>query len=322
LLAVIALTAFARSEISHLRNGINAIPENVFWIPQDTIKQPTLTSQAIANDSVFEFTEVKPEFPGGDKALRLFVQTNVRYPIEAHKKGIQGRVVVQFVVGKDGSITDAHIVRSAAPVLDDEALRVVKAMPKWIPGMQQGQPVSVRYTHPFTFRIEKGDVRNAQVPKNSELPQDTIVQPVLTSEIVDGEPVYEVAEIMPEFPGGNDELMKFLAKNLRYPIEAHKKGIQGRVRMRFIVRKDGSLINAVVVDSVHRLLDNEALRVVKKMPKWTPGSNKGVPVNVSYTVPLTFRLESGWSQEIRQTNQRSRDRAGFPTSESRGRGRP
>ena len=103
--------------------------------------------------------------------------------------------------------------------------------------------------------------------------------------------VFDVVEKMPEFPGGPQELFGFLAKTIKYPAEAEKAGTQGRVIATFVVKKDGSISDAHVVKSVDPLLDAEALRVINAMPAWTPGSQSGKPVNVKYTVPITFRLD-------------------------------
>lgn len=94
-----------------------------------------------------------PAFKGGDKKLFSFLANNVRYPVEAQKLGIEGRVLVQFVVGKDGKVTDAKIVKNANYYLDIEALRVVNAMPNWIPGKLEGKSVRVKHTLPVNFRL-------------------------------------------------------------------------------------------------------------------------------------------------------------------------
>ena len=98
--------------------------------------------------------EELPAFPGGEIALMRFLSDNMKYPKVARESGIQGRVVVQFVVGSDGSICNAKVIRSIDPYLDKEALRVVSVMPRWKPGMQKGKPVRVQYTMPLMFRLE------------------------------------------------------------------------------------------------------------------------------------------------------------------------
>ena len=98
--------------------------------------------------------EQMPEFPGGMAELMKFLSKNIKYPTIAQENGIQGRVIVQFVVNQDGSIVDPVVMRSVDPYLDKEALRVISSMPKWKPGMQRGKAVRVKYTVPVTFRLQ------------------------------------------------------------------------------------------------------------------------------------------------------------------------
>ena len=102
--------------------------------------------------------------------------------------------------------------------------------------------------------------------------------------------VYDVVDEMPCFPGGNKGLMTFIVQNLVYPVTAQENGVQGRVIVSFVVETDGSIINVKVARSVDPSLDREAMRVVKAMPKWTPGKKDGKPVRVKYTVPMVFHF--------------------------------
>ena len=104
--------------------------------------------------TIFEVVENMPDFPGGQAALMQYLAKNIKYPTIAQENGTQGRVIVQFVVNKDGSIVDAKVVRSVDPYLDKEALRVINTMPKWKPGMQRGKPVRVKFTVPVMFRLQ------------------------------------------------------------------------------------------------------------------------------------------------------------------------
>ncbi len=104
--------------------------------------------------TIFEVVEHAPEFPGGMAALLQFLSKNIKYPTIAQENGTQGRVIVQFVVNRDGSIVDPVVVRSVDPYLDKEALRVIATMPKWKPGMQRGKPVRVKFTVPVAFRLQ------------------------------------------------------------------------------------------------------------------------------------------------------------------------
>lgn len=107
----------------------------------------------------------------------------------------------------------------------------------------------------------------------------------------DEDKVYEVADVMPEFPGGQMELLKFLARNIKYPAESVQKKEEGRVQMGFIINKDGSVSDVRVLKGVSPALDAEAIRVIKSMPTWTPGKVKGEIVRISYTAPITFKLQ-------------------------------
>ena len=105
-------------------------------------------------NKIFDVVEERPSFPGGDAALMQWLNSNIKYPVIAAENGIQGRVVVQFVVSKTGAISDAKVLRGVDPSLDREALRVVNSMPNWTPGKQNGTTVNVRYTLPVTLRLQ------------------------------------------------------------------------------------------------------------------------------------------------------------------------
>jgi protein TonB len=105
------------------------------------------------------------------------------------------------------------------------------------------------------------------------------------------EKVYEKVDQMPEFQGGQEELISFLVKSIQYPEEAKKKGTQGKVFVNFVVGKDGSITNAKILKAVDPLLDAEALRVINTMPKWIPGKDKGKEVAVQFTLPISFALK-------------------------------
>ena len=104
---------------------------------------------------IFVVVESMPEFPGGQQAMMKYIGENIKYPVIAQENGIQGRVICQFVIEKDGRVTDIQVVRSSGePSLDKEAVRVINSMPKWKPGKQRGKPVRVKYTIPVNFRLQ------------------------------------------------------------------------------------------------------------------------------------------------------------------------
>lgn len=106
------------------------------------------------NEKVLTVVEVMPSFPGGEAALMKFITENRAYPKSEAERGIQGRVIVGFVVAKDGKIRDVHIMRGASPLLDEAAMDVVKKMPRWNPGKERGKKVNVKYQVPVTFRLQ------------------------------------------------------------------------------------------------------------------------------------------------------------------------
>ena len=160
------------------------------------------SAQESPADDAFDVVEQMPEYPGGPKALMEFLNNNVHYPAEAEKAGIQGRVIATFVVEKDGSISNAKVVKSVDPLLDAEALRVIGAMPNWKPGMQNGKIVRVKYTVPLSFHLDGGGEEidhlcredGTIVEIDIEKGDTTIVKPlfIVDGKVMDGKKVYSI----------------------------------------------------------------------------------------------------------------------------------
>lgn len=234
-------------------------------------------------EQVFTVVEEMPEFPGAQSALLKYLSESIKYPVVAQENGIQGRVSCSFVVQKDGSITDIEVIRGVDPSLDKEAIRVIQAMPKWKPGRQRGKEVAVKYTVPVTFRLEKEKDHSTQAAVKK-------IQQAITRFDTSGK-IYTVVDRMPEFPGGGSALLTYLARNIKYPVDAQENGIQGRVSCSFTIGTDGALNDVQVIRGIDPSLDAEAIRVINSMPKWTPGAMGDMAVSVKYTVPVTFRLQ-------------------------------
>ncbi len=233
------------------------------------------------NDSIYQIVEQIPKFPGGESALMEYVSKNVAYPEEAKEKEIQGRVFIGFVVEKDGSVSNVKVLRGIGGGCDEEAVRVIKGMPKWKPGMQKGKPVRVSYQIPINFKLDD-DAQTKSAKKTEANKPD--MKP-------DKNGVYQICEQMPQFPGGEKGMMEFVTKNIAYPQEARDKEIEGRVFVRFVIEKDGSVSDVKVAKGIGGGCDEEAVRVVKAMPKWIPGKQDDKPVRVSYTMPFFFKLQ-------------------------------
>lgn len=172
-LAACAMAAFARPEVSAPLEQISnakitdfaAILEMRGAEKSDKLAIDTV-SPASTQEGVFDVVEQMPQFPGGNEAMMKFVTQNLKYPTEAHQKGIRGNVIVRFVVREDGTVTDAEVVRHADPLLEAEALRVVSLMPRWKPGRQNGKAVPVRSSLPVVFRLD-GDSASKSVMENA-----------------------------------------------------------------------------------------------------------------------------------------------------------
>lgn len=146
-------TEIQEEEIQSTESTTEAISGPVAHVSGPAMGPPAATQEEGDEGEVFEIVEQNPMFPGGNEALMKWLSKNLKYPASAQENGIQGRVLVQFVVNKDGSIVEPKVLRSVDPALDKEALRVVSTMPKWQPGKQRGKTVRVRFTLPVTFRL-------------------------------------------------------------------------------------------------------------------------------------------------------------------------
>ena len=226
-----------------------------------------LPSQSGEGDDAYTAVETMPRYEGGEAALMKFIASNLKWI----PGGKNGRLIMQFVVKKDGTVGDVKVLRSLSPEQDAEAERVVRML-KFTPGMMQGKPVDVWYTLPVSFR-SKADAKPAS-PRTAPAAGESIA----------GDDAYTAVETMPRYEGGEAALMKFIASNLKWI----PGGKNGRLIMQFVVKKDGTVGDVKVLRSLSPEQDAEAERVVR-MLKFTPGMMQGKPVNVWYTLPVSFR---------------------------------
>lgn len=285
-IALLAVAAFAgetaesmsgeiRTESTRLVSNISTGVENLTRKADADVATPVSTHETALpvsddDDKVYNVVEDMPEFPGGASAMIKWLGENMKYPEAAIKNNEEGRVILQFTIKEDGSVTDVVVKLSVSKALDAEAVRVVSSMPKWKPGKQNGKPVKTRYMMPVSFR----------------LPDDAKAAPVK----VVGDGILMSCDEMPQYPGGIPGVMAYLSKNIKYPEDAVKNKTEGRVVVEFVINADGSVSNVVVKRSVDPQLDAEAVRVISGMPKWIPGKQDGKPVNVKYTLPVMFKM--------------------------------
>ena len=224
--------------------------------------------------------EVMPKFQGGDlNGFRDWVQGHLVYPKEAIEKNISGKVVMRFVIEKDGSVSSIEVISSPSELLAEEAIRVLKSSPKWSPGMQRDKAVRVFYILPVEF----GLFSDAKPTPAAQKPQE----PQKTEDI----PIFN-AEVMPKFQGGDLNGFRFwVQERLIYPREAVEKNISGKVTVRFVIERDGTVSNIEKISSPDEMLTGEVVRIMSQSPKWSPGTQGGKPVRVFYIIPIEFMLQ-------------------------------
>lgn len=219
---------------------------------------------------------VMPEYPGGVKALIDYLRIQYPVPKGTNSNGEPGRTIIRFVIDEQGRAIQPTVLRSVDKILDRRAIDKIRRMPRWKPGeLEDGTKVPVYMTVPVFY---------------SEYYEDDVKQALLQDSLSQAEDTLEVAPKMPEYPGGREALMKYLDEEVNHSLINKVNGIQGRVIVQFVVGKDGSIINPRVTRRVDSFFEKEALRVIKKMPKWTPGElEDGTKVYVKITVLVWFR---------------------------------
>jgi len=221
-------------------------------------------------EKIYVTAEEMPEFAGGQDSLMAFIGRHIIYPQEALAQNQQGVAIISFVVNSAGKITQPQVLKSAAPPLDAEAIRVINSLPPWKPGRQNGQPVAVRFTLPIRFQFAA-----------EAKPQTVVLSD--TTELLPGDK-------QPKYPGGLPAMMAFLAKNIKYPTEALENKVEGMTVISFVVNHRGFLGDYRILKPLGYGTDQEAIRVLQTMPKWIPGKRNGQPVKVKFTLPVRFSL--------------------------------
>lgn len=256
-------------------------------------------------DTIYGKVDKNAEYPGGTEALMKFMMTNLKYPETCRKGGIQGRVVIKFVVNTDGSIVDMEETRSPHADLTAEAMRIIKMMPKWTPATVGGKTVRSRFFLPVMFWLDGGKKTQYTSPQKPQSPQ----------------PLTDEQKAVHDWFGAQPELQTHLNKNIRYPKECQEQGFEGRVLVSIAVEKDGSVsverseykpvsskkdapvaVNAyknadgtqaakLSEEELKNLMIKEAERVLKAAPKLKPYKNeKGETIRTTFKVPVMFRL--------------------------------
>lgn len=236
---------------------------------------------AAESERIWTVVEVPPQFPGGHEVMRTYLERMVQYPTDAEPPLREGMVLVGFVVNVEGLVEDVNVIKGLGYPYDSEARRVAKAMPKWIPGMQNGHAVRTRYEMPVVFKLPSGTGFSGGQGTGSGTGNGPGKQEPIT-----------IVEEMPEFPGGPEALYPYIRENLKYPEKAIKQGVEGIVHLTFVVETDGTLSDIKVLRGIGAGCDEEALRIVRGMPKWKPGKQRGKAFRVRYNLPIRFKLNA------------------------------
>lgn len=209
-------------------------------------------------DSVKEWQhpiEIQPSFPGGEDSMYSYLFRMLDYPDKALQNCIEGKVYVSFVVERDGLITNVHTVRGIGGGCDEEAERVVRSMPRWLPGSYKNEPVRVRYTLPMNFRIT--DKRACH-------------------------------DVEASFVGGKGALRKYISYYLKYPTNVPEPPLRGIVVVSFTVDANGKILHPTINQSLGKAYDKEAIRVVKEMPRWKPALKNGESISSKVLLSIPF----------------------------------
>lgn len=230
-------------------------------------QQPT--PSASEDDTPFLVAEEMPLFQGQNlNTFRTWVQSQIRYPAEALKRGIEGRVVLSFIVERDGSVSTIQLLQSPDRILSEEVRRVVAASPKWTPGRQRGHLVRVRYMLPVDFSI----------PKKETAAQSTAAQKPGVASM--------------QFEIGNlNAFRSWAMQRLRYPAGAREQQTEGSVVATFTVGRDGRVDDIRIAGKPDPQLAEEVRRVVKASPAWSPATRNGEATTVTVTLPVSFRIQ-------------------------------
>lgn len=242
-------------------------------VPKDSA---AADNQPIIDDDNTIYTSVKimPEFPGGESAMKRYFADNMQSIKSA--KFIKGKVFVQFVIGKDGLVEpdNVKVITGINPEIDEKVVDFIKSMPKWTPGMR--------------LESKNGTVMKVLARVSKSIPIEVSVK----GDEKEEEPIFLIVEHMPQFPGGDIALREYIRDNVVYPEEAKAKKIQGKVFVQFVIGTDGNVEpeNVKIARGIDPLLDAEAIRVIKSLPTWEPGTQRGKPVRVSFTIPIDFSM--------------------------------
>lgn len=288
---------------------------------------PTSQSERV----VFSNPEELPEFSGGRKAFLKYLKTNLKYPKEARKLGVEGKVYIEFTVEKDGSLSNIKVLKGIGFGCDKEALRVMRNSPKWKPGSIKGEIQRVKMSVPIIFRlsnhngydkkplifldgqeispqefeklipnnIEKIEIIKEQkaIEKYGARAKDGVIEIYTKTPTVDensGDVLYLMAEQQPYFAQGEQAFQQYIQENLT--VKYHTRGhVEGKLFVEFIVEKDGSLSHVKIIKDLEEVSTN-IVEVLENAPQWVAGKQRGILVRVRMTIPVRIEYSKNYKE--------------------------
>jgi TonB family protein len=273
------------------------------------------------NKEVFKVVEQMPRFPGceneasdhekkdcSNRKMLDYIAKHLKYPAQAKDKSIEGNVVAQFTINKDGSVSEINIIREIGGGCGQaviEMLQTMNDMPeKWVPGKQEGRNVNVLYTLPVKFKMTDDQPRNMVVeelqvksPEESKKEAYKIVGAMALFPISE-----KIDDAMQRMSVSGREMTKFIQKHIKYPSKAKENNIEGVVYIRMTLDAKGKVTDAILKEDIGYGCGEEALRVVTMMPNWIPATKDGKAVASTQTIPIGFKLKNDGNTETRSKN--------------------
>ncbi|MDR2954483.1 MAG: TonB family protein [Prevotella sp.] len=231
-------------------------------------------------------------FQGGENGFRKYFEENLKYPLLLVDIDMEGEVNLKFRIGKGGKATDIEILRGFDPLADDEVVAAIEKMPEWGAVPADESDTGIKLTVSFALNNELKERLKEEAKKEQEAAlaekENVSVEKSSSNKIVVKKDSVEIKS--PEFPGGQEALDEFLKVNMKYPKRAIQMKIEGRVLYNITVTEDGEITNIKLFKGIFIDCNEEAFYLIKKMPKWTPGTRNGKVVKMDVLLPIPFVL--------------------------------
>ena len=310
---VVAACTFSSSDKEETQGKVNEIVATTETPAVENVADSVAEVLDIVNEP-----EIPAEYPGGTAALMKYLNMNIKYPKEAREQNIQGKCYVQFVVRENGCIDCVNVVRSSgSQLLDDEAVRIVKSLPRWSAAKHNGKEVNSQFTLPIYFRL-MGSSTPAKKSDAEDI-ETLLPQTAVTAIAPEDGKIYEVVEEQPQFVGGTVALNDYLIHNIKVREEWYNDNtFKEDAFVSFIVNKDGSISEPkIMISSGNSDYDKELLRVVSAMPKWNPGKMRGKAVRVRHNIAISQTSKhTGEKEQAKESEGEVKSALHFGESES------